>query len=392
MATYNVNFRNSSYRKSVIIGKRTIKEGEAAAVWNVNGTMKILTGPQRKYFFCVDVTFLDRYIATDTEYLVINFQDGHIEHKPGPFSMFSVPTLHQSITKQSFITVGGAEAVVLRRRGQDGSIERSIVQGPTIFMPQPNEELQTFNHTTTDNDGNMTVTTRQKIPLSNKELSVSVLLRTVDDVGFSARFTIAYEISDIKKLLDAGDITGNMSNAIRADLRKMVSTLTYTEFLAKGSELSDLDSFPLLLQSVQKMGVSISQFVYVGCVGDATLLKANEAKRLAKEKLAQEKENEQQAQYLQEVKLGGQQQRAATERALKEAEVQHTLHLQKLQHEARMLQKQQEHQQQISYLAQLASHGVDLTKYLVAQQRNEKVIKIESEGAAETPAVHVHND
>ena len=41
-----LDFRGGNYRRYIRFGKRTIKQGEAAAVWNMNGTQTEIIGPR----------------------------------------------------------------------------------------------------------------------------------------------------------------------------------------------------------------------------------------------------------------------------------------------------------------------------------------------------------
>lgn len=91
-------FRNGSYVKHVRVGKRTIKDGEAAAIWDVNGQHREVVGPQLVRLWCSTIRFLDRKVAGPNEYLCVTHKNGQIEHICGPHAMFCNPVRHQSIT------------------------------------------------------------------------------------------------------------------------------------------------------------------------------------------------------------------------------------------------------------------------------------------------------
>jgi len=64
-----IEFRGSHYKRDVHFGKRTVKEGEAVAVWDVNGIHTQIIGPRLVRLFFSTINFLDRRTASPTEYL-----------------------------------------------------------------------------------------------------------------------------------------------------------------------------------------------------------------------------------------------------------------------------------------------------------------------------------
>ena len=56
-------FRDGSYYRSVWMGKRTVKEGECAAIWDMSGERKKIEGPQRVRLWFSHVRFLDKHTA-----------------------------------------------------------------------------------------------------------------------------------------------------------------------------------------------------------------------------------------------------------------------------------------------------------------------------------------
>ena len=56
-------FRHGDYYAHVRCGKRTVKEGECAAIWDMSGKRKIILGPQRVRLWFSHVRFLDRHVA-----------------------------------------------------------------------------------------------------------------------------------------------------------------------------------------------------------------------------------------------------------------------------------------------------------------------------------------
>jgi hypothetical protein len=85
-------FRDGRYHKTVKIGKRRVKDGECCAIWDSMGRVRNVVGPQREWIWWSDVRFLDRFVANQAEYLVVEFRDGRKEHVRGPASLFQVRT------------------------------------------------------------------------------------------------------------------------------------------------------------------------------------------------------------------------------------------------------------------------------------------------------------
>ena len=182
-----LDFRNGSYRRYVRLGKRTVKDGEAACVWYMDGTSKMIVGPALVRLFYANIRFLDRHSATSTQYLRIRFVDGHCEHVAGPISMYMNPVIHTKISTEPFIKLKSSkESVVVFSRvhmastllstsvtttaqsakakadielqsdvekpatsdqsafsGSSGLVRR-VITGPHCFMPSTYDEVHTF--------------------------------------------------------------------------------------------------------------------------------------------------------------------------------------------------------------------------------------------------------
>eukprot|EP00282_Hemiselmis_andersenii_P020830 CAMPEP_0172022890 /NCGR_PEP_ID=MMETSP1041-20130122/14504_1 /TAXON_ID=464988 /ORGANISM="Hemiselmis andersenii, Strain CCMP439" /LENGTH=121 /DNA_ID=CAMNT_0012678347 /DNA_START=107 /DNA_END=468 /DNA_ORIENTATION=+ len=90
-------FRGSEYYKSVWLGKRTVKDGECASIWGLDGRAREVMGPRFVMVTMSQVRFLDRFCADHQQYLKVQHRDGAVEHLRGPLSLFSNPVKHQSV-------------------------------------------------------------------------------------------------------------------------------------------------------------------------------------------------------------------------------------------------------------------------------------------------------
>ena len=108
-------FRDGSYYAYAMVGKRTVKEGECAAVWDAGGRRHVIAGPRRVRLFFSHVRFLDRHVADTNQYLRVQYRDGRKEHRRGPYALFFDPCVHQSVAVDDAYQLSANEAVVVYR-------------------------------------------------------------------------------------------------------------------------------------------------------------------------------------------------------------------------------------------------------------------------------------
>ena len=76
-----VTFRDSSSNKTVVLGKRTVKDGECCGVWDMAGKYSVILGPRREWFAFSRVCFFNRHVADSHQYLEVRHRNGKKEHK-----------------------------------------------------------------------------------------------------------------------------------------------------------------------------------------------------------------------------------------------------------------------------------------------------------------------
>lgn len=109
-----------------MIGIRTIKTGQRLAIWNRQGAVRLVDGPARLWLWQQTAQELTQHIAREGEYLIITYQDGRVEHLPGPVMRWQHPVEHREVVLAQAITISAQEAVVVY--GRDGDrIQRRIV-------------------------------------------------------------------------------------------------------------------------------------------------------------------------------------------------------------------------------------------------------------------------
>ena len=165
--TAKKTFRDSTYYRHVVLGKRTVKEGECAAIWTPSGDRKLIEGPQRVRLWFSHVRFLNRYVADASQFLSIQYRDGRKEHVRGPVAHFHDPCMHQSIEVCNAYKLAANEALVVyseavapgaptcvapaNREPTKGpqvkgvAVERRIVKGPAVFIPSAQDWIHKFS-------------------------------------------------------------------------------------------------------------------------------------------------------------------------------------------------------------------------------------------------------
>lgn len=137
-----LQFRTGNYERRVKWGKRTIKAGEAAVVWDRRGRAHEIVGPRLVYLFYSTIRFMDQRIATSTQYLRVESTDGTITHHPGPILIYQNPIKHRSVRVCEAIEIPSQHDCVVVTNLDDSS-QRQIV-GAKVCFPQPNEKIHRF--------------------------------------------------------------------------------------------------------------------------------------------------------------------------------------------------------------------------------------------------------
>ena len=242
MARGKKTFRDGSYYAHVWFGKRTVKEGEAAAVWDFSGRRKVVEGPRRVRLWFCHVRFLDRFTADLHQFLSVHYRDGRSEHLRGPVSLFMDPCVHERVDLKEAYKLSANEALVVYREvekvvagepqaavtgtgctaesadgralakpaptpGTAGGVLRRIVCGPSVYVPNHQEWVHTFSwHGSVGADGKGSKTgapddkkrphalTFQVLRAMPDQMYVSVRdVRTKDDAQITVHLMIFYE-------------------------------------------------------------------------------------------------------------------------------------------------------------------------------------------------------
>jgi hypothetical protein len=109
-------------------------------VWDRAGNHSQIEGPCLLYLWFSTIRFLTRKIASPTQYLRVEHVDGSVSHVRGPKAMFENPgVLHQSVKAVDALLVPSAgDAILVVSQLQD---KVQVVEGPTLFFPEPNQSV-----------------------------------------------------------------------------------------------------------------------------------------------------------------------------------------------------------------------------------------------------------
>jgi hypothetical protein len=432
-------FRDGDYHKKVTIGKRRVKDGECAAIWDRNGGYRTVTGPKREFIVMSDVRFLTKYTAAQSEYLEIKYRTGRKEHIRGPRTLFLDPCIHEAITKHGGISLISNEAIIVYREAwpvvtdlplasdlplataaverelgisvlkptdDSRKVERRVVKGPTLFIPSSNEWLHEFSwhgpvgekagdkgHHRAD------LNKFKKLRTLPDQLYYNVTdVRTSDDAQIKqVKLMIFFKLEDTEKMLDSThDPIGDFCNAVCADVIGFAARSTFEVFLTKTSMLNEIETFPVLQQRASAIGYSISKVVFRGYKASEQLQAMHDQAIKSRTQLRLESDTAEQEQNMEDLKLKKTLERSEKQRRMEAEQRAHLLSMQAKDHAEKLRQQAEEarsaHEQQhtaqgqrLEFLSALSKEGVELTKYLVAESANStlasghtKVIRVEN--------------
>ncbi|CAH1797641.1 unnamed protein product [Owenia fusiformis] len=373
---------------------KTVREGEQAVVLNYLGEGRLLVGPARVFLFRERFHRLQRYTASQDEYLVIKFKSGHIKHKRGPCEMYCNILEHEHIQTFKCDKIDANHSIVVYKKLKDNSVERRIIEGPTVFMPEAEEWLHEFKWHGQDPDqiGRMIVGRNKFTQLTYKpdQFYYNVLgVRTIDDTMLTVKLMLFYELDDVIKMLDTThDPISDMINAVCADVIAFAGKLTFEKFQKATQLLGDLETFTQLTQRASRIGYTISKVVYRGYGASDQLQIMQDDAIQSRTQLRLNAELQEQEHRLRDFQLKKEQERTKQKQDMENNKSAHRQKLEVLKQEHQMALKDREHTMQLNredlksrtklesdksqdeedvkYLKDLHTLGVDMTTYLIS--------------------------
>ena len=117
---------------------KIIRDGQALMVWKRDGTRTVEIGPKTIYVPFAEISYLQKAIAKEGEYLEIAYHNGRTEHLLGPIDKWIDPVDVVKVITRKTIDVGPNEALAVFN-DVNGVIEYRLIVGPNNFMPVPTE-------------------------------------------------------------------------------------------------------------------------------------------------------------------------------------------------------------------------------------------------------------
>ena len=290
------NFKNTPH-KEVFYGFRNIKDGEAAIVWGaISGRKQEIVGPKRVFLFLEEIRFLDRFKALSDQYLLVEHADGRNEHVLGPAVMFRDPQKHVSImVRVPYNLTDPDHCVVVYTKTGSGNaggsappaelpaVERRLVRGPAMFIPNVNDRVHAFF-----SKGRKIIKTNDlrtgpfECPLDSRGGVVTVSA----EVAFSVAdpFQLAECTFKLGSKTTVGlmlDAVATLKSAFAADLSARTAQLTFDAVpdACKAACAPRPPALPALLAAAATAGLDISAVTLRGVtLGETAALRAQRAK------------------------------------------------------------------------------------------------------------------
>lgn len=393
----------------------TIKDGEAVAIWSMNGTREIVHGPKVMFAPFRRVEPIRRHVAREGQYLRVLFRDGKTEHLAGPCEFWPDPLLHGQVDVMPAIELDAHQAVVVYRDFGNGVTHR-VLRGPVMFVPKPDERLHRFQWHGDDGKG-------RKVPGNLKFEKLRVIpdqmyfdvdgVRTADEALITVRLMLFFELTDIERMLrQTHDPIADFINALSADVVRFVGSCDFEAFKSSAVALNDLDTYTELTRSAERIGYHISKVVYRGYIAREQLQAMHDAAIEARTRLVLEAETEERQQGLADLMQEREHLRAEKQRKEDELTLAHRIEQSRRERDEQLAEIRMREELQLeitrkrdeqgeahhrellnlrfSEWKQLREAGADLTAVLVAQQRNpDKLIRLE-QGSGKSGDLHLH--
>lgn len=374
----------------------------------------------------VEVKTPRRYVASQSQYLVVQHKDGRLDHLRGPQEMCLHPLQHEKIETHESIKLAANEAIVVYRRlegatrgegaptltaklevlpvvgapaasangkgkkstpllvaeaaGQEGAthVERRVVHGPAVFMPDHNEWLHTFSWHGSIKDGKGSKTgyagdvkvphalSFQVIRAMPDQMYLSVReVRTTDDAALTVHIMIFYELKSIETMLDnTNDMIGDFVSSATADVMTFASQLTYEGFLQQTSKLSEVSYFPILSSRMEQTGNELLKVVYRGYGASSQLQEMHDQAISRRTKLRLEADAAREEQEKRAMELRCRHERSKQEHELEEEAAKHKLGVVSMQKEQERKLKDEERAQALRYAQEEAQLEIERERAL----------------------------
>jgi len=429
-----ITFRSGGYIKFVRIGGRTIKDGEAAAVWNRSGEHTQIIGPKRVLLFYSTIRFLTRFKAEADQYLKIQHRDGTVEHLQGPVQMYLNPSFHDFISVNDGIKLKENEVIQVSHLPmlQNGDVEynadgtavdnkdeslvvkksKRFVLGPTLFIPAEDEIVEEFEWSGLPEEfdgvwllgsGSGDLNKSQKVQLHTQRVwSVRVPIGS-ESTKVHASLVITYKIDSIDKVTMHKDPCASICAALMGDIQDLFAEDLPTVTSAAAfrtvqnnviHKMSGSKSFTNLIGTGEAIGFSIDSIQVVEVTPGRRMQTQLTIEHEREMRINTQVANKESEIQFQELELEERRKKMENEvelsrkEAKMQAELAEELHMQKmaaLDHEQEIAKMRKQEKLDswkasdelvLNFLGNLKELGVDMSKYLCTEAGNKAAKKI----------------
>jgi len=389
------------------MGKRTIKDGEAAVIWDRYGRHRQVIGPSLEYMFSSYIRFLDRFTAEIGQYIEVKYCDGKQENILGPKTMFLNPVIHRTMQVRDTVRLISSDHVLVLELANLGMESDSVssesssfvdfdkvqdtatvvaeeprcqyklVHGPCSYVPRRDEKPVKLNWDSQDG----------VIFTGAQTCSKEYALRTSDGITCSVQVSVAYDIDDLQRLL-AVTLTpmDDLSRAIATDLAEIAHTLSSLQLLEDGvlheklfcrvEDFMTGDDFKQTKSCVTERGISIHMLRVVEFKGLENAFESQLRKKMqAQESLAAAQVSDQ----LSKQRLHHEASQCEAEGKMKGMRVREELQIEKLRAENAIEIRKKWNEQQLDFLKNLTTLEVNLTEVLSKPGLLREFVQIHNE-------------
>lgn len=118
-----------------------VRQGDKVALWDRSGRLSVIEGPHASFVFQKEVVPLVNYLASPSQYIVVEHKDGRIEHIQGPTSLTEDLIAHKKIGVKDGIALMANKGIAVWKKGERKENMKSVF-GPATYFPLPDELIE----------------------------------------------------------------------------------------------------------------------------------------------------------------------------------------------------------------------------------------------------------
>merc|ERR1712151_297746 len=213
------------------------------------------------------------------------------------------------------------------------------------------------------------------------------------DALVTVKVMIFYRLKEIDiMLLETHDPTADFINSVTSDVIEFVAGKSFEEFKAVTENLNDLSSYPQLTSRARGIGFEVTKVVFRGYGAPQRLQKMHDDAIERRTKLALDRENEDQEQKVQDMKLAREEERLRKRQKMEKETKAHERELQREAYEAQQKEILRDRQSRLEHLMNMKDSiglsGDQLASYLLASEQGPPGKVIQIQGAPRDGSAH----